>query len=166
MTIRLCVSFYLSAIESQKKPGLNRVKTCSDQILAKLVTQRVAAALFSSRHPKNFENETHFSKLNPFSGGKYTKFMTVSLFRGKFCDVISPKLEKLPDSNFASGMVILTDAKFDFSRLMVTLISGIRASEPPPPPPALRTTEKAGPDGVKSVIILFPVDIFQKFLLL
>ena len=72
-------------------------KTCSDQILAKLINQGVAAAFFSSRSPKNFENEkiflcfkiaeidmgvnfgsrrtildlkTHFLKLNPFFGGK------------------------------------------------------------------------------------------------
>ena len=33
------------------------LKTCSDQILAKLLNQGVAAALFSSRHPKNLQNE-------------------------------------------------------------------------------------------------------------
>ena len=32
----------------------------SDQFLADLVNQGVAAALFSSRHPKNFENEKIF----------------------------------------------------------------------------------------------------------
>ena len=33
------------------------IKTCPDQILAKLIYQGVAAALFSSRHPKNLQNE-------------------------------------------------------------------------------------------------------------
>ena len=74
------------------------LKTGFDQILAKLINQGVAAALFSSRCPINFENEkfflclkiaeidmggvnfgsrrtileikTHFLKLSPFSGGK------------------------------------------------------------------------------------------------
>ena len=31
-------------------------------------------------------------------------------------------------------MDIMTHAKFDFNRLMLTLIFAIRASEPPPPP--------------------------------
>ena len=31
-------------------------------------------------------------------------------------------------------MNIMTRAKFDFNRLMLTFIFGIRASEPPPPP--------------------------------
>ena len=49
-------------------------------------------------------------------------------------------------------MDIMTHAKFHFNRLMLTLIFGIRASEPPPPPPrAWRTTEKAGSDRVKMV---------------
>ena len=78
-------------------PKLGDFKTRSEQILAKLINEGVDAALFSSRHPKNFENEknflclkiaeidmgvnfglrrmildikTHFLKLNPFSGGK------------------------------------------------------------------------------------------------
>ena len=46
-------------------------------------------------------------------------------------------------------MDIMTHAKFHFNRLMLTLISGVWASEPPPPPRAWRTTEKAGPDRVK-----------------
>ena len=41
-------------------------------------------------------------------------------------------------------MGIMTHAKFHFNRLMLTLIFGIRASEP-----AWRTTEKAEPDRVK-----------------
>ena len=44
-------------------------------------------------------------------------------------------------------MDIMTHAKFHFNRLMLTLISGIWASEPPPL--AWRTTEKARPDRVK-----------------
>ena len=43
-------------------------------------------------------------------------------------------------------MDIMTHAKFYFSRLMLTLIFAIRASEPPQ---AWQTTEKAGPDRVK-----------------
>ena len=42
-------------------------------------------------------------------------------------------------------MAIMTHAKFYFNQLMLTLIFGIRASEPPW---AWRTTEKAGPDRV------------------
>ena len=45
-------------------------------------------------------------------------------------------------------MAIMTYAKFHFNWLMLTLIFGIWASEPPPR--AWRTTEKAGPDRVKS----------------
>ena len=39
------------------------LKTCSDQILAKMVNQEVAAALFSLRHAKNVENEKKFPLL-------------------------------------------------------------------------------------------------------
>ena len=48
-------------------------------------------------------------------------------------------------------MAIMTHAKFNFSRLMLTLIFGIRASEPSPR--AWRTTEKAGPDRVKFLLL-------------
>ena len=41
----------------------------------------------------------------------------------------------------------MTYAKFNFNQLMLSLIFGIWASEPPR---AWRTTEKAGPDRVKS----------------
>ena len=44
-------------------------------------------------------------------------------------------------------MAIMTHTKFHFNWLMLTLIFGIWASEPPR---AWRTTEKAGPDRVKS----------------
>ena len=47
-------------------------------------------------------------------------------------------------------MAIMTHAKFHFNWLMLTLIFGIWASEPPR---AWRTTEKAGPDRVKIMII-------------
>ena len=50
-------------------------------------------------------------------------------------------------------MDIMIHAKFHFNRLMLTLIFGIRAFEPPPR--ARRTTEKAGPDRVKSKTSLF-----------
>ena len=36
------------------------IKTCSDQILAKLINLGAAAALFSSRGPKNLQNEKNF----------------------------------------------------------------------------------------------------------
>ena len=45
-------------------------------------------------------------------------------------------------------MDVMTHAKFHFNRLMLTLMFGIRASEPPPQ--AWRTTEKVGPDRVKT----------------
>ena len=64
---------------------------------------------YDSRHDKlkNSKNDfwhktLFFLKLNPFSGGKLPNLMTCSL---QFCDVIYPKLEELPDSNFASGML-------------------------------------------------------------
>ena len=70
--------------------------------------------------------------------------MTCSILPMEIFYVISPKLEELPDSNFASGMClwpcIMTHAKFHFNRLMLTLMFGIWASEPPW---AWRTTEKA-----------------------
>ena len=40
------------------------LKTCSDQILPKLINQGVAAALLSSRRPKNLQNEKIFLCLN------------------------------------------------------------------------------------------------------
>ena len=46
---------------------------------------------------------------------------------------------------------MMTHAKFHFNRLMLTLIFGVWASEPPR---AWRTTEKAGPDRVKSSRVL------------
>ena len=46
-------------------------------------------------------------------------------------------------------MAIITHTKFHFNWLMLTLIFGIWASEPPR---AWRTTEKAGPDRVKTWI--------------
>ena len=55
------------------------------------------------------------------------------------------KLEELPNSNFAF-MIIMTHAKFQFNRLMLTLIFGIWAFDPYR---ALRTTEKARPNRVK-----------------
>ena len=49
-------------------------------------------------------------------------------------------------------IAITTHAKFQFNRLMLTLIFGIRASEPPR---AWRTTEKAGPDRVNGSQVHF-----------
>ena len=71
-------------------------KTCSDKILAKLVNQGVAAALFSSTRPKNFENENIFLCLKIVeidmggqfwvekneSGQKTHFFKVKSIFRG------------------------------------------------------------------------------------
>ena len=43
---------------------------------------------------------------------KYLNLMTRSLLEREFCDVISLKLDKLPDSNFVSGMPL--DGSHDF----------------------------------------------------
>ena len=45
-------------------------------------------------------------------------------------------------------MAIMTHVMFHFNWVMLTLIFGIRASQPPTPP---QTTEKAGPDGVEEI---------------
>ena len=45
-------------------------------------------------------------------------------------------------------MAMMAHAKFNFNRLMLTLIFGIRVSEPPPWP-GEQSFEKAGPDRVK-----------------
>ena len=59
-------------------------------------------------------------------------------------------------------MVIMTHAKFHFNRLMLTLVFGIRASEPAP---AWRLTEKTGPDRVKCLISqVFLGDVSRLFL--
>ena len=49
-------------------------KTCSDQILAKLINQGVAAALFSSTRLNNFENKETFPLLKiaeTYMGGQF-----------------------------------------------------------------------------------------------
>ena len=108
-------------------------ETCSDLILAKLIDQGVAAALSSSRRLKNFENEKNFFclkiaetdmgsrfwvnkndsghkilffKLKPFSAGKYLNSMTRSLLEREILWRHISKLERLPDSNSASGMLL------------------------------------------------------------
>ena len=51
-------------------------------------------------------------------------------------------------------MAVITQVKFHFNQLMVTLIFGIWASESSPPPArAWQTTEKVGPDMVNEVIL-------------
>ena len=45
-------------------------------------------------------------------------------------------------------MAIMTHAKFHFNQLMLTLIFGIRASEPPPPPPPRGPGEQLKRPGV------------------
>ena len=110
------------------------LKTRSDQILAKLINQGVAAALLSSKHSKNLKmknfpllencwnwhggsilgweerfwtQKTHSFKVKTrFPGLNSRNWWLVLFFRGKFCDVISTKLEELPTSNFASGMLL------------------------------------------------------------
>ena len=59
--------------------------------------------------------------------------MTCSLgFQRKFCDDISPKLETSVKFCIRNEfMDVMTHAKFHFNQLMLTLIDGIRASEPP-----------------------------------
>ena len=39
--------------------------------------------------------------------------MTRSVLEREFCDVISLKIDKLPDSNFASGMLLWLDSRND-----------------------------------------------------
>ena len=75
------------------------LKTCSDQILAKLIYQEVATPLFSWRQPNNFEKllkltwginfgsrrtildiKTLFYKVKPIFRWKYPNLMTHSLF--------------------------------------------------------------------------------------
>ena len=94
-----------------------------------------------------------------FPGGKYPNLMTHSLqLRGKFCDVISPKLDKLPDSNFCNRhafMAAIALAKVHLSRLMVTLIFGIWASEPfPRPGKKLRRLDLIGLRNGKNLPVL------------
>ena len=100
-------------------------KTCSDQILPKLINQGVAAAFFSSRRPTNLQHEkiflyleiaeidmgggvnfgsrrtildikTLFFKAKPVFRGEIAQFDDLfPFFRGKISDVMSPKLEEL-----------------------------------------------------------------------
>ena len=49
----------------------------------------------------NWDIKTYFFKVKSIFGWEISEFYD---FRGKFCDVTSPKLEELLDSNFASGM--------------------------------------------------------------
>ena len=109
-------------------------KTYFEKIFAKLNNQG-AAATFFLRCLKHFENgkissawklpkltggqfwvernapghkkTSFFKSLNPFLGGKYTNSMTCSpLFEREVCASYLQKLEKLPNSNFLSGMVL------------------------------------------------------------
>ena len=50
-------------------------------------------------------------------------------------------------------MAIMTHVKFHFNRLMLTLIFGIRASEPPPPPPPGERLKRPGLIGLKAIIV-------------
>ena len=75
-------------------------------------------------------------KLRPFLGGKYPKLMTISLLQTEICDVISPKLVKATRPKLCirhAFMAVMTHVKFCSNKLMVTLIFGVRASEPPSP---------------------------------
>ena len=110
-------------------------KTSSGQILAKLISGGGGGGglllLFSHqlRRRKNFENENNFSLLENYWNwhggsifGQEERFWTQNTFfnethlpgvnirikwlRRKFCGVILPKIEKLPGSNFASGMLL------------------------------------------------------------
>ena len=62
-------------------------------------------------------------------------------------------------------MVIISDAKFHFNRLMLTLILASGALNPSPPPPrAWRTTEKTGPDRVnKNCDVTKRTSTYSKF---
>ena len=82
---------------------LDQLKTCVNPILEKLVNQRSCYFYFL------IETSQKFWKWNPFFRGGGGVNIRVRWFipflRGKFCDVISPKLDKLPDSNCATGML-------------------------------------------------------------
>ena len=93
------------------------------------------------------------SMLNPFSGGKCPNLMTSSLLQRKTLRLHISKNREATGLKFFvrhAFIAIMTQEKFHFNRLMVTLIFGNRASELPPPQ-ARRTTEKAWPDRVKSM---------------
>ena len=62
--------------------------------------------------------------LNLFSGGKYTNLMTRYFFRGKFCNMISPKIESYQTHLLHQDafMTIMTHAQFHFNCLVVILI--------------------------------------------
>ena len=53
-----------------------------------------------SGHKNFFKNETRFPGINS------RILWLVPFFKGNFFDVISPELEELPDSNFASEMLL------------------------------------------------------------
>ena len=74
-------------------------KTCSDQILAKLVNKGGCCCSFL------IETSQNFWKWKIFLCLKIAEIDMGVNFGSKFCDIISPKLEMLPDSNFASGML-------------------------------------------------------------
>ena len=86
-------------------------------------------------------------------------FKVKPVFQWKYPNLMSRSL--LPKEILWCHIFILqilhqmTHAKFHFNRLMLTLIFGIRASEPPPPPWAWRTTEKAEPDRVKWSLCIY-----------
>ena len=124
------VGIRFPAVLDSKKPGLFRVKTGSDKILAKLINQGGAAALFSSRRPKNFENE------------KICLCLKIAKIISKNRRAIS--LTFCIRNDF---IAIMTHANFHFNLLMPTMIFGIRASEPPPPPP-LRASERLKRPGL------------------
>ena len=109
------------------------LKTHSDQILAKLINQGVAAALLKSKHPKNVENEKLSSawqllKLNDsghkklillklkirFPGVNSRNWWLVRFFRGKLWHHIS-KTRKATRLKFCirnAFMCIMTHARF------------------------------------------------------
>ena len=88
----------------------------------------------SRRTILDIKKSLFFLKLNPFSGGKYPNSVTCSLLQREILWRHISRNSKATRLRHAF-MTVLTHAKFYFSRLMVTLIFGIWASEPPSPSP-------------------------------
>ena len=136
----------------------------------------MAAAPFSSRHLKNYENEkislclkiaeicmmgqiwvekndsehkSSLLKLNPFSGGKYPRSMTCSLLEREILWCHISKTSKAAKFKFCirhAFITIMTYAKFYLSQLMIH--QHLFLASGPLPSRAWRMTEKAGHDRV------------------
>ena len=79
-----------------------------------------------------------FLTLSPFSGGKYPNLMICSLLYRETLSHDFSKKRKANRLKFCirhAFMVLMTQAKFHFNRMRVTLVFGIWASEAPSPGP-------------------------------